>query len=61
VETVSLAFEFLKDETGSLLNDNDGNIEHIETEQQDKPPVFRFRPAQINPAPKYIYFFFFFY
>lgn len=38
-----------------MLTDNDGNIEHIEIEQQDKPPIFRFRPAQINVVPKYVY------
>ncbi|CAF0783547.1 unnamed protein product [Rotaria sordida] len=55
VETVSLAFEFLKDETGSIVTDNDGNIEHIENEQQDKQPVFRFRPPQITAITKKLF------
>ncbi|CAF3387861.1 unnamed protein product [Rotaria sp. Silwood1] len=55
VETVSLAFEFLKDETGSIFTDNDGNIEHIESEQQDKQPVFRFRPPQITSLTKKLF------
>ncbi|CAF2529679.1 unnamed protein product [Rotaria sp. Silwood2] len=55
VETVSLAFEFLKDETGSILTDNDGNIEHIESEQQDKQPIFRFRPPQITAITKKLF------
>ena len=59
LETVSLAFDFLKDETGSIMSDNDGNVESLETEEQDKPPVFRFRPP---PPPttgvaKYIFSF----
>ncbi|CAF4152725.1 unnamed protein product, partial [Rotaria magnacalcarata] len=52
VETVSLAFDFLKDETGSILTENDGNIEHLETEQQDKQPIFRFRPPPITAITK---------
>jgi len=52
LETVSLAFDFLKDETGSILTDHDGNIEHLETEEQDKPPIFRFRPPPVTGAPK---------
>ena len=38
-----------------MLTDNDTNNEHIETEQQDKPPIFRFCPGQINVVPKYVY------
>jgi len=57
LETVSLAFDFLKDETGSILTDNGGNIEHLETEEQDKPPVFRFRPPQMNAITKYVFSF----
>ncbi len=55
METVSLAFDFLKDETGSILADNDGNIEHLGTEEQDKPPVFRFRPPQMPAITKYVF------
>ncbi|CAF0815286.1 unnamed protein product [Adineta steineri] len=55
VEAVSLAFDFLKDETGSITTDNEGNIEPIETEQQDKPPIFRFRPPQITAITKKIF------
>jgi len=54
---VSLAFDFLKDETGSILTDNDGNIEHLEPEEPDKPPVFRFRPAQVTGITKYVFSF----
>ena len=53
METVSLAFDFLKDETDSIGNETDGNIEHLEVEQQDKPAVFRFRPPQITAITKY--------
>jgi len=61
LETVSLAFDFLKDETGSILTDNGGNIEHLETEEQDKPPVFRFRPPQITGITKYVFTFIIFF
>ena len=54
VETVSLAFDFLKDETSSIFTDTDGNIEHIDTQQHNKLPVYRFRPPQIVPVPKYV-------
>ncbi|CAF1357468.1 unnamed protein product [Adineta ricciae] len=54
VETVSLAFDFLKDETSSIFTDTDGNIEHIDTQQHNKLPVYRFRPPQIAPVPKKI-------
>jgi hypothetical protein len=47
VETVSLAFQFLKDETDSITSDNDGDIEHFEIEEPDKPAIFRFRPPPI--------------
>ncbi|UJR35274.1 hypothetical protein I4U23_028038 [Adineta vaga] len=55
VETVSLAFDFLKDETGSIMTDNDGNIEPLEIEQPDKPAVFRFRPPPITAITKKIF------
>lgn len=54
VEAVSLAFDFLKDETSSIFTENDGNIEHLSAEQQNKPAVFRFRPPQISAITKYI-------
>jgi hypothetical protein len=57
VETVSLAFDFLKDETGSIFRDNDGNIEHLDIEQQDKQPIFRFRPPQITAITKCVFSF----
>jgi hypothetical protein len=58
LETVSLAFDFLKDETGSILTDNEGNIESLETDEQEKPPVFRFRPPQITGITKYVLVFY---
>ena len=54
METVSLAFDFLKDETSSIFTDNDDNIERIEIEEQNKPPVYRFRPPQITGITKYV-------
>ena len=61
METVSLAFDFLKDETGSILTDHDGNVESLEAEDQDKPPVFRFRPPPTSVPPKYVPFLVFFF
>ncbi|CAF3319133.1 unnamed protein product [Rotaria socialis] len=55
VETVSLAFDFLKDETGSIFTENDGNIEHLDTEKQDKQPIFRFRPPPITAITKKLF------
>ncbi|CAF1238378.1 unnamed protein product [Adineta ricciae] len=55
VETVSLAFGFLKDETDSIMTDNDGNIEPLEIEQPDKSAVFRFRPPPITAITKKLF------
>ncbi|CAF3372455.1 unnamed protein product [Rotaria sp. Silwood1] len=55
VEAVSLAFDFLKDETSSIFTDNDGNIEHLEMQQPTKPPVYRFRPPQITAVTKKLF------
>lgn len=54
VEAVSLAFEFLKDETDSILTDTDGNIEPLESEEQNRSSVFRFRPPPITAFTKYV-------
>lgn len=53
METVSLAFDFLKDETSSIFTDNDGNIESVSSQLPNKQPIYRFRPPQINAIPKY--------
>lgn len=59
MEAVSLAFEFLKDETGSIVTDNDDNIEYHEPEQEnEKQPVFRFLPPPINAITKFVYLLF---
>ncbi|CAF3620720.1 unnamed protein product [Rotaria sordida] len=55
VEAVSLAFDFLKDETSSIFTDNDGNIEHLEMQQPTKSPVYRFRPSQITAITKKLF------
>jgi len=55
VETVSLAFDFLKDETGSIFTENDGNVENLVSQQQNKPAVYRFRPPQISAITKYVF------
>ncbi|CAF4350943.1 unnamed protein product [Rotaria sp. Silwood2] len=52
VEAVSLAFDFLKDETSSIFTDNDGNIEHPAMQQPTKPSVYRFRPPPITAVTK---------
>jgi len=57
VETVSLAFDFLKDETSSIFTENDGNVEHLAIQQQNKAPVYRFRPPQISAITKYVLIF----
>lgn len=57
MEAVSLAFDFLKDETSSIFTDNDGNIEHLEMQQPNKPPVYRFRPPQITAVTKCVLYF----
>ncbi len=54
METVSLAFDFLKDETSSIFTENDGNVEHLPVQQQNKSPVYRFRPPQITAITKYV-------
>ncbi len=54
METVSLAFDFLKDETSSIFTENDGNIEHLSAQQQNKAPLYRFRPPQITAITKYV-------
>ncbi|CAF1005288.1 unnamed protein product, partial [Didymodactylos carnosus] len=57
VETVSLAFDFLKDETSSNLTD--GDIENLENEftnsNINKRPVFRFRPPNITSITKRLF------
>ncbi len=57
METVSLAFDFLKDETSSIFTENDGNAEHLTIQQQNKTPVYRFRPPQISAITKYVLIF----
>ena len=48
METVSLAFDFLKDETGSIFTDNEPPIEPVESAKKTNDlPIYRFRPAQI--------------
>ncbi|CAF4505232.1 unnamed protein product, partial [Rotaria magnacalcarata] len=37
------------------MTENDGNIEHLETEQQDKQPIFRFRPPPITAITKKLF------
>ncbi len=61
METVSLAFDFLKDETGSIFTENDGNVENLVSQQQNKPTVYRFRPPQISAITKYVLIFEFIY
>ncbi|CAF0786004.1 unnamed protein product [Didymodactylos carnosus] len=51
VETVSLAFDFLKDETGSIFSDGDLENEPI-TNNINNRPVFRFRPPDITSTNK---------
>ena len=46
VETVSLAFEFLKDETGSISNENQTRISRLDSKKSNDMFVYRFRPAQ---------------
>ncbi|CAF2925283.1 unnamed protein product [Rotaria sp. Silwood2] len=55
VEAVSLAFDFLKDETSSIFTDNDGNIEHPAMQQPTKPSVYRFRPPPITAVTKKLF------
>ncbi|CAF1946185.1 unnamed protein product [Rotaria magnacalcarata] len=55
VEAVSLAFDFLKDETSSIFTDNGGNIEHLDMQQQSKPSKYRFRPTQIAAVTKNLF------
>jgi len=55
VETVSLAFDFLKEETGSMFTENEGNIEHVSSQHTNKQPIYRFRPPQISAITKYIH------
>ncbi len=55
METVNLAFDFLKDETSSIFTDNDGNIEHVEIQQQNKQPIYRFRPPQVAAITKCVF------
>lgn len=57
METVSLAFDFLKDETSSIFTENDGNIEPLPVQQQNKAPLYRFRPPQISAITKYVLIF----
>ncbi len=61
METVSLAFDFLKDETSSIFSENEANVEHVVIQQQNKTPVYRFRPPQISAITKYILIFQFIY
>jgi hypothetical protein len=44
----------LKDETSSIFTENDGNIEHLPTQSQNKAPLYRFRPPQITAITKYV-------
>ncbi|CAF3654227.1 unnamed protein product [Rotaria socialis] len=55
VEAVSLAFDFLKDETSSIFTDNGGNIEHLDMQQQSQPSKYRFRPTQITAVTKNLF------
>lgn len=49
VETVSLAFDFLKDETGSIVTEPEPPIEPV-AKPTNESPIYRFRPAQQIPA-----------
>lgn len=55
VETVSLAFNFLKDETGSISTEYDGNVEYVPSQQTTKQPIYRFRPPQISAITKKLF------
>ncbi|CAF3837727.1 unnamed protein product [Adineta steineri] len=55
VETVSIAFDFLKDETDSVFTDHDGNIEPMENQQQNRPPIYRYRPPPITAMNKKLF------
>jgi hypothetical protein len=57
VETVSIAFDFLKDETSSIFTENDHNVERPVVQPPNKAPIYRFRPPQISAITKYVLIF----
>lgn len=52
METVSLAFDFLKDETGSIFTENEGNTEHVQIKQPIKNSPYRFQVPQMTAVTK---------
>ena len=54
VETVNLAFDFLKDETSSILTEVDSAIEPLPVHKPNEKPIYRFRPPHMNVTSKYV-------